>query len=168
MAVATDLLPRNALLQRYNVDGHYADCFVVVVPRTIDLVAFIQAFYTTRLFRLERLVLSVALRRRITDTDVDCLARAETDAFAAWTVEARRDKEILLCDIAGRTRSWLACETDTAGTTTLRFGSAVLARDGALSPLIRATIPLHRCYARALLRAAHRRLLDKRVLPTSS
>lgn len=151
-------VPGDALLSAYNDQGgHYTDCFEVMHPLEADLPAFITAFCSTWLFRLERAVLTLTLRRRIKDSDVVSLAQG-SDSFAAWTVESRQDAQILLCDLSGATRSWLAVAPKDGGTTRLLFGSAVVARNGSLPGWVRATVPLHRFYSRALLRLAERKL----------
>ena len=152
-------VPRDALLHRYvEQDGCYVDCYEVMHPMEADLSDFIGAFYTTRLFRLERFVLQIGLRRRIRDADVGALA-AGGMSFAAWTVEDRVAGQILLCDLSGATRSWLAVAPKEGGTTRLLFGSAVVPGDrGTLGPVVRAIIPLHRAYSRALLRLAEWRM----------
>jgi len=153
-------VPSGALLQVYVArQGCYTDCFAVASPATVPLQAFVTAFYTTWLFRAERLVLRLASRRPITDAQVRALAAGAADSFAAWTVEAREADQILLCDLAGHTRSWLAVSPEDGGGTRLTFGSAVVPPAGRrLSRAMRALIPLHRVYARALLRLAARRL----------
>ena len=152
-------VPRDALLQAYvNRGATYTDCFEVMSPLGVTLPDFINAFYTTWLFRLERMVLTVSLRRRIRDTDVTALAEG-ADRFAAWRVEGRETNQILLCDLGGHTRSWLAVSAKEGGVTRLVFGSAVVAEEGKpLGGMIRVLIPLHRFYARALLRLAERKL----------
>ncbi len=154
-------LPPGALLRRYEGGGGYADCLVATVPGQVTQAAFVEAFYTTALFKLERLVLAVLLARPSTDLEARRLAAGETERFAAWTVEAREADQILLCDFMGSTRSWLMSARDplTAGTT-LWFGTAIVSRKraGGLGPGFRAMVPFHRLYARALLRAAVRRL----------
>ncbi|MBD3663195.1 hypothetical protein [Sulfitobacter aestuariivivens] len=152
-------VPLDALLQRYVGNGDtYTDAFEVMSPYAVDLEAFIEAFYTTWLFRLERWVLTLTLRRRIRDSDVVALASG-ADRFAAWRVEAREAGQILLCDHSGATRSWLAVSPKDGGATRLIFGSAVVAAEGkGLGRLVWLLIPLHRLYARALLRLAEQRL----------
>lgn len=149
-------VPKGALMCVYVArTGAYTDCFEVNHAAKVDLSAFVTAFYTTWLFRMERAVLRVVLRKPIRDSDVAALAQGRSDAFAAWTVEARGDGEILLCDIAGATRSYLAVEPQEDGTTRLLFGSAVVGRGSGEMPLvIRLTTPLHRFYSKALLRLA--------------
>jgi hypothetical protein len=158
--------PDGALLDRYRGGGGYTDCFVAVVPDRVTQTAYIEAFYTTALFKLERLVLALLVSRPSTDDEARRLAAAETDRFAAWTVEAREADQILLCDFMGSTRSWLMSVADPAApspTTRLYFGSAIVPRKGAagLGVGFRAMVPFHRLYARALLKAAVRRLMAR-------
>lgn len=152
-------VPRDGLLQAYVGQGEtYTDCFEVMSPVEIALPDFIEAFYTTWLFRLERLILSITLRRRIRDADARVMA-AGAETFAAWSVEARADAQILLRDMAGHTRSYLAVSAKDGGVTRLIFGSAVVARDGKpLGGFVKVLIPLHRFYSKALLRLAERKL----------
>lgn len=152
-------VPGDALLQSYvGVGANYTDCFEVMSPGAVTLPDFIEAFYTTWLFRLERAVLTVTLRRQIADTDVQALAQG-ADRFAAWTVEEREDAQILLCDTSGHTRSYLAVSAKDGGVTRLIFGSAVVApRDKPLGRGVSFLIPLHRYYSKALLRLAERKL----------
>ncbi len=158
--------PAGALLHRYGGGGGYTDCFALTIHGHVTQAAFVEAFYTTPLFKLERLVLAVLLSRPSTDLEARRLAVGESDRFAAWTVEAREADQILLCDFMGATRSWLMSVVDTAApspTTRLFFGSAVVPRKGAagLGVGFRAMVPFHRLYARALLKAAVRRLMTR-------
>lgn len=129
------------------------------------------AFYTTAVFRAERLVLRLLASRPSTDLQAKQLAAGERDEFAAWQVEARGDGQLLLADFRGQTRSWLMVDMMRDGggeRTRLYFGSAVLAShraDGAaatLSPGYRVLLGFHRLYSRILLGAARRRLLRLR------
>ncbi|MDO8297840.1 MAG: hypothetical protein Q7T19_15545 [Caulobacter sp.] len=159
--------PPGALLGRYGGGGGYADCFAVTVPGPVSQAAFVEAFYTTALFRLERLVLAVLAGRPSTDRQARALAAGESERFAAWTVEARADDQILLCDFLGSTRSWLMSAPGQEAATTLWFGTAVVPRKagGGLGPGFRAMLPFHRLYARALLRAAAGRVKRLNPLP---
>jgi hypothetical protein len=152
-------VPGDALLHRYvQRAGCYTDCFEVMHPMEADLPAFVAAFYTTWLFRLERMVLALPLRRWVRDGEVAALAEG-SETFAAWRVEDRTGGQILLCDLGGHTRSWLAVAPKDGGSTRLLFGSAVVPPEGKpLSGSVRALIPLHRFYSRALLRCAEWRL----------
>ena len=159
--IAEAALPPGALVGRYQGGGGYTDCFTATVPGRVTQAAYVEAFYTTPLFKLERLVLAVLVARPSTDAQARSLAAGETETFAAWTVEAREPDQVLLCDFLGSTRSWLMSAADPASeTTTFWFGSAIVPRKGAArpGPGFRALVPFHRLYARALLRAAVRGL----------
>ncbi|ATQ45033.1 hypothetical protein CSW64_14720 [Caulobacter mirabilis] len=144
---------------RYEGAGGYVDCFAVTLPGRFTQTAYIEAFYTTALFKLERLVLALLVARPSTDDEARRLAAGETEAFAAWTVEARGEDQILLCDFQGASRSWLMSAA-TEAATTLYFGTALVPRrkTGGLGFGFRVMVPFHRLYARALLRATARRL----------
>ncbi len=150
--------PAGALIARYDGSG-YTDCFVATVPGRVTQAAYVEAFYTSWLFKLERLVLALLVAKPSSDADARALAAGEGDRFAAWTVEAREPDQILMCDFMGSTRSWLMTAPD-GEATTLCFGSAIVLRRGTgrPSPGFRALTPFHRLYARALLRAAIGRL----------
>jgi hypothetical protein len=150
-AVRAETLPANALLQRYTTDPkNYTDCYVKDVLGNVSLPEFITAFYTTPLFRAERLILKVGVRKPSTDADVTAVAHGDTKTFAVWDVEDRTDDQALLCDMAGSTRSWFMVAPIDGGTR-LYFGSAVTPGNRLM---IRALTPLHQIYARALLRGA--------------
>jgi len=123
-------LPAGALLSRYaDQSGCYTDCFTTELAHNVTFPAYVTAFYTTALFRLERLILRLTLRRPSSDADAAALAIGTADTFAAWSVEDRGANQLLLCDLAGRTRSWLmTAPGNTPDTTQLWFGSAVVAR----------------------------------------
>lgn len=159
-------LPTGALLACYQ-DGHYTDCFSLHVQGTFTHQQFVEAFYTTPLFKTERFVLRWLVGRPSTDDDVKRLAAGDTQAFAAWTVEDRAQDQLLLCDFRGKTRSWLMVEP-VGGATRLYFGSAVIkavSRDDGTPEMERSfslLLGLHKLYSRALLRAAARRLRRKK------
>ncbi|MEM9967807.1 MAG: hypothetical protein AAF755_06885 [Pseudomonadota bacterium] len=148
-------VPKDALLNRYvETPGAYTDCFEVMSPLSISHDEFLRAFYTTWLFRLERVVLSIALRRWIRDNELDMLVRGRADAFAVWYVEDRRTGEILLRDKSGRTCSYLAVSGKSGGATRLIFGSTVFYSNRNAPWWLAAVIPAHVIYSKALLRAA--------------
>jgi len=165
-------LPAEALLNRYRTGGNFADCYVTEIPRTISHAEFVEAFYTTAVFKLERILLRLFLSRPSTDLQAAGLARGELDAFAAWAVEGRAPDQLLLADIGGRTRSWLmvAPAPGSVGTR-LYFGSAVVPRRSGragkpdLGPLFSALLGFHKLYSRILLRAARSRLARGRRDP---
>jgi hypothetical protein len=148
--IADDTLPTGALLQKYVQSGAYTDCFSTDVSRNYSLADYVEAFYTTWLFKLERVILKVAVSRPSTDEHVKALMAGELDTFAAWYVEDRADDQLLMCDFRDQTRSWFMV---TPGR--LYFGSAVVPID---QPSFKLFIGLHRLYSRALLAAARSRL----------
>jgi hypothetical protein len=153
-------LPEAALLQRYATREHcYTDCFSVDVSSNVSLSQVITAFYTAPLFRVERLILKIAAKRPSTDQDVSNLADTLTTTFAAWSVEGREDDQILLKDMAGRTRSWLMVRSSPIGTT-LYFGSAVTPPENEteLGFIFKALLGFHKVYSKALLRGAQKSL----------
>lgn len=163
--------PPRALLTRYRDKGAYTDCYCTQVPWDVSHAQFVEAFYTTGVFRIERWLLTRFGFRPSTDIDAKRLAVAEVEAYSAWTVEARAVNQLLLCDHAGRTRSWLMVETHGdkgGGPTRLYFGSAVVpvrhARSGrkTMGPAFAALLGFHKLYSRVLLHAACSRLARQR------
>jgi len=162
-------LPEGALLRKYQLDGAFADCYVTEVASRICHARYVEAFYTTALFKLERLVLAWLASRPSTDAEAGQLASGSLDTFAAWNVEARSENQLLLSDFQGRTRSWLMVAHAAAGGedgTMLYFGSAVLPARGAssasreLGGVFRLLLGFHKVYSRALLLAARSRLTN--------
>lgn len=160
-------LPDGALLLRYAGSGGYADCYVTETTETVSHAQFVECFYTTAVFKLERLILRLLASRPSTDAQASQLANGTLDSFAAWSVESRAPNQLLLTDFSGRTRSWLmVAAPDRAGSTGTRlfFGSAVVpVRSQAtdrrrLGPLFGALLGFHKLYSRVLLAAARSRL----------
>ncbi|CAN5153383.1 hypothetical protein BH11PSE14_BH11PSE14_04990 [soil metagenome] len=98
--------PHGTFLDRYAAAGAPADCYATEVPGTVSLQQFVEAFYTGRVFKLERLILRWFVGRPSTDAEVRQLAAGDRTDFAAWRVEKRADDQLLMCDYVGRTRSW--------------------------------------------------------------
>jgi len=163
-------LPSDALLNRYLASGAYADCYVTEVAGRVSHAEFVEAFYTTAVFKLERLILRLFVSRPSTDAQAGELARGELSSFAAWAVEGRAPDQLLLTDLTGRTRSWLMVampkNRDFIGTR-LYFGSAVVPMRSpktgrtSLGPVFSALLGFHKLYSRVLLRAAGHRLCRK-------
>ena len=161
-------LPADALLTKYRKSRAYTDCYSTDIARTVSHAEFVEAFYTGRLFKLERLLLRVFLSKPSTDLQARQLAAGELNEFAAWTVEARAEDQLLLRAVDGRTRSWLMVSTtDVPSGTRLYFGSALLLSRKAgnastgkpmMGFLFKALLGFHNFYSRALLSAAARRL----------
>lgn len=160
MSITRCPVPQDALLQRYVGQGDtYTDCFTAEAAADVSLPDFVTAFYTTRLFRAERLVLSAILRRRIFDHEIAPFLAGDIDQFAVWRIEAQAEGQLLVCDLWGSTRSWFQIRPTAQGGTQLFFGSAVVVAPDTPQPvLVRISAPLHRLYARLLLNAARRNL----------
>jgi hypothetical protein len=157
-------LPEAALLRRYANGADYTDCYTTLIDRSASHEAFVHAFYTTWVFRLERWILTWTVAKPSTDAEAAELAAGARESFAAWRVEARARDQLLMCDFLGNTRSWLMTAAEGAAGTRLYFGSAVVARSDratgkrTLGAPFRALMGFHKLYSRALLRAACSRL----------
>jgi len=160
-------LPENSLLTTYKKTGAYTDCYTTKIPSTVTHSQYIQAFYTTPIFKLERLILKWAVSKPSSDAQVKLLAAGDTDTFAAWRVEKRCENQLLMCDYQGRTRSWFmieAVESESGAQTRLYFGSAVVAvknpKNSGSSPglVFRALLGFHKIYSVTLLFSARSRL----------
>jgi hypothetical protein len=160
-------VPESSFLASYAIDGNYTDSYCTTFAGKVSLAEFVTAFYTTRLFKLERTLLKWAVSKASTDLEAQQMADGLRDSFAAWTVERRNASEILMCDFHGRTRSWLKVEPrPVAGeiNTRLVFGSAVVRPRVSRSPRFPMGLPFyaligfHKMYSRLLLQAAKNRL----------
>ena len=160
-------LPAGALLNRYSGSGAFADCYVTELANTVSHAEFVEAFYTTSVFKLERWILRLLVSRASTDDQASQLARGTLDSFAAWSVEGRAPDQLLLSDFTGRTKSWLMVTADADNElqgTRLFFGSAVApvrnpntGRAG-LGFVFNALLGFHKLYSQVLLSAARSRL----------
>jgi hypothetical protein len=155
------------LLGAYRREGAYTDCYTTTIAGVVSQQRYVEAFYTTCLFKMERFILRWALSRPSTDAQAVQLAAGSVDTFAAWRVEARSENQLLLCDMHERTRSWLMVRplrTEHGVATRLYFGSALVpVRKSATGRnergrTFRVLLGFHRVYSVALLRAARRRL----------
>jgi hypothetical protein len=153
-------LPAESLLARYASTG-YADCYTAEVRRAVSHAEFVEAFYTGGVFKLERWVLKLFLAKPSTDEEARQLAAGRLGEFSAWRVEGRAANQLLMCDIGGRTRSWLMTTGEPDGAATrLYFGSAVVAvkhpttgKPG-LGIAFKTLLGFHRMYSKVLLSAA--------------
>jgi hypothetical protein len=156
-------LPPEALLRKDRDAGAYTDCYATEIAARVSHATYVEAFYTTWVFKLERLLLKWLVAKPSTDAAARRLALGELDAFAAWNIEARAPHQILLADFQGKTKSWLMVAPGDATRTRLYFGSAVVrVRDQAgqrrLGFTFRALLGFHKLYSRVLLSAARSRL----------
>lgn len=155
-------LPLNALIQPYGRSGDYIDCYTTVIRGAISHAQFVETFYTTTVFKLERLLLSWLIAKPSTDDEARKLAGGELHAFSAWTVEGRIEDQLLMCDFQSRTRSWLmVAQEDWEGdlVTRLYFGSVIVcdvyeSGKPELNIVFKLLLPFHKVYSRVLLLAA--------------
>ena len=153
-------VPPNTLLQTFLTSGAYADCYSTEISGQVSFPQFIYAFYTTSLFKLERAILTWTVSKPSNDDQARQLADCEIDSFAAWQVESRREKEILMCDFQGRTRSWLMTVPVGDARTRLYFGSAVMpirnSKTGtrSLGSVFQVLLGFHKVYSTLLLYSA--------------
>lgn len=151
-------VPAEALHKHYADAGGHADSFCTEAAAPVTLPQFVEAFYTSPLFRMERWILTIATDHPSTDAEARALALGERSEFAAWTVEARTEHQLVMRDYQGKTRSWFM--VDPAHPTRIWFGSAIAAgRGGGDIPApFRLLMGFHTLYSRALLWSARRRL----------
>lgn len=162
-SIKTNELPAAALLGKYKDAGAYTDCYFTELPHAISPPNYVEAFYTTWIFKLERWLLTHCVSKPSTDTDAKQVANAQRDTFAAWSVEERTNDQLLMCDFVNRTRSWFMTSPLASGGTRLYFGSAVVPtrnKEGksTLGMTYRALMGFHKLYSRILLKAARTRL----------
>lgn len=165
-AVTVQPLPAPSFLRRYLQAGAYVDCYATELPGHVSQARFVEAFYTTWIFKLERAILAWVVDRPSSDAEATGLAHGEVDSFAAWDVERQSDNQLLLRDLHGRTRSWLMAvpvDGPAGATTRLYFGSAVVrvASQGAgkRGGGFRLLLGFHKVYSKVLLATARSRLL---------
>jgi hypothetical protein len=158
-------VPDTALLARYARSGAYTDCYTCDIPQAVSLADYVEAFYTTPPFMIERQILKWLAGKPSTDLEARELATGSRADFAAWTVEARAADQLLMCDFLDRTRSWLMVSrigSPESPRSRLYFGSAVVpVADKAGKHSLghyRKLLGFHRLYSRVLLWSARARL----------
>ncbi len=165
-------LPSHALTASYKEQRAFVDCYYMDIGKEISLDKYIQAFYTTPLFKLERSLLSLATFKHGKDDDALQLSLGNIDHYSVWMVEGREPNQIMLRDFTGITRSWLMVEevsgsnSDSEMSTRLYFGSVVVPKgvtesgQGSFGVLFHLFGKFHQLYSKALINAAYRRLLN--------
>lgn len=167
-------VPDFSLLKSYRAPAQpqcweqFQDCFVVDVPRAVSLADYIDAFYSSLPFRLERRLIQWLIGKGSSAEDVRALAAGRSESFSAWLVLARTENQILLGDFQNNTRSWLAVLPQGNGQVTrLHFGSGIRSvRDPetgepTMSWGFRVLGGFHILYSKILLAAARRGLLNE-------
>jgi len=156
-------IPCSALLHGHVERGEYADAFYTDISDSVNLSAYIRAFYSSRVMRAERFILKFIGKPSSAD-QVEMLATGEISEFAAWSVAERLENEILLPDFHDHTCSWLMVSYPSTGKTRLHFGTGVhrMRQQGegaaSLNMFFRATNGLHLLYSKVLLRSARNQL----------
>jgi hypothetical protein len=164
--------PPDALSRKDRELGASTDCYTTDVDLQVSHAEYVEAFYTSWAFKLERLVLRWLVAKPSTDDEARRLSRGELDSFAAWTVDARARDQILLVDFLDRTKSWLMVAPLDASRTRLYFGSSIMPVRNRTGPpstglAFKALMPFHKVYSRVLLRAAATRLTRAAYRPRS-
>lgn len=174
-SIVQQAVPDDALLRTYQGGlrpecwAKSGDCFAVTVDGTTELAAFVFAFYTSPVFRIERLILRLLAGASATDTEAQRLAHGSGTGFAIWQVGERTTTQLLMCDRYERTRSWFRVVPLNGGKTLLQFGSAVASRSGdqpatrTRGRLFRLLLKFHVVYSQVLLHAAKRGVMRSRA-----
>jgi hypothetical protein len=177
--VLQESVPQDSLLTTYRGGarpdrwGHQGDCFSVAVDRVVSLADFVFAFYTSPVFRIERLILAVVARAKSSDSDARAVAEGLSQEFAIWRVAVRTETQLLMCDRYEKTRSWFRVLPTGGGSTVLQFGSAVAAQrnsqTGAVTMSLgfRWLMGVHVLYSRVLLASARKRLMSGAAIGAS-
>jgi hypothetical protein len=161
-------IPLGSLTNSYANAGAFVDCYYVDIPKEVTLEHYLEAFYTTPLFKVERTLLSVITCKFALDIEAKALSLGHSERYSIWTVEKRISDQIILRDVTKKTRSWLMVQKPSASkseTTRLMFGSVVIPKEitengqGKFGILFHGLSRFHRRYSRALLNAAYKRLL---------
>jgi len=157
-------LPSDSLLIRYRESKDFTDCYQISINQKINLHEYVNAFYTSWLFKLERFIIKWLVNKPSTDQDVELLARSETSEFSAWSVEERTENQLLLCDYQGQTRSWLSVVNQDNESSQIYFGTAVVYRKDKkgrtieFNQVFKFISLFHHFYAKALIRCAAKKL----------
>ena len=161
-------VPSGALSVVYLKQGAFVDCYYIDIPKKVSLSEYIMAFYTSPLFKVERMILSIATIRFALDGEALELSLGKSEKYSIWTVECRQFNQIILRDFTNKTRSWLMVQESSVGgadNTRLFFGSVVVPRKISESgqPIFGSLFHMfgrfHQVYSRALLRAAYKKVL---------
>lgn len=159
----------DSLVASYSENG-YADSYRTEISGHISLEDFVFGFYTTALFRLERFILTWTVQKPSNDQQARDLIEGKTNKFAAWTIENRRQNELLMCDMLERTRSWFMVNqigTKENPRTQLYFGTGISpatkgkAEKSSIGLFFIALLPFHKLYSVLLLYSAKMKL-DRR------
>ena len=177
MSLSSGSEPEGAFISQYSTThGGYSDCYYVDIQKDVALSDYILAFFSTPIFRMERLILNLVPSGRSNEQCVLDIASGTGDKMAGWKTEKRDENQLLLAVGDGPIRTWLmvqgkqSSETTPTKTTRLYFGSAVLptsmTKDGRpkLAIVFKLFSGLHIFYSRLLLWWAARDLRRKTLV----
>ncbi len=159
----------DSLLASYFENG-FADSYRTELSGHISLEEFVFGFYTTKLFKLERFILAWTVLKPSNDMQAKELTENKTNKFAAWTVENRRENELLMCDMLERTRSWFMVNqigTKENPRTQLYFGTGIAPTTkgktgkSSIGLFFITLLPFHKIYSVLLLYTAKTRIAQK-------
>lgn len=162
-------IPPDALSARYVEEAAFVDCYYIEIPKEITLDRYIEAFYTTPLFKVERTILSIATFKAASDREAAELSLEKSNSYSIWTVENRNSNQIILRDFTKKTRSWLMVKTlknEESVISRLFFGSVVVpskvsdSGHASFGVLFHLLSRFHLWYSKALLKAAYKKLLN--------
>jgi len=160
-------IPTHSFMQPFTeIEGCSADAFKSSVEFPVALEEFIQAFFGSTAFQMERTLLKIMGKPYVSPADIKALAAGQQAQFAIWQVKERSDHEIMLKVGDGPIRSWLMVLPEQNGKTSLYFGSAVLpqgkTKNGTpqIGFLFRTLIGFHNFYSRLLLNSAIKKLIQ--------
>ena len=77
-------LPPQALLAGCRAQQAYTDCYAMELPRTVSLADYIEAFYTSPLFKLERALLAAFAARGGTLRRLSVARAAPVGGMHGW------------------------------------------------------------------------------------
>jgi len=171
-------IPLSATLLTVQEQDAYADCYSTDIRGSVSLAEFVEAFYTTSLFKVERKLLAWFAGKPAMDDDVARLGAGTASSFSAWKVESRSNEQLLLADFTGRTKSWLMSaavgNSQTGECTRLYFGSAVISKPSSspgaprMGAVFHALLGFHKLYSRLLLQAARSKILANQATRSTS
>lgn len=165
-SIEKSAVPANSLLASYTGNG-YTDSYRTELTGHISMEDYVYKFYTSSLFKLERFILTWSVRKPSTDTQAKEISEGNTNKFAAWTLEDRRENELLMRDMADHTRSWFMVNhlgTKESPKTQLYFGTGISPsprrknEKPSIGFFFNVLLPFHKVYSVLLLYFAKRQL----------
>lgn len=76
-------VPLHSFLSKHKDGPSYSDCYMTQIPGKVTQAAYIEAFYTSPLFKMERILLQYLASKPATDADAKALAGRTTTPYPA-------------------------------------------------------------------------------------